>query len=76
MTTEQKQQLVSCLEGWLLDLDRHAGCSDLFFRQVYSQRARGFLSTGLLDVLKAEIAAEQGQKAAKVTNKKKEDKAV
>lgn len=59
MTKEQKQQLVTCLESWLMDIDNRAKCSDGFFRSVYTARVQGFRATGLLEALKEEANAEE-----------------
>ena len=39
MNKHQKEELANMLET-LFDLDRFSGCSDLYFRQVYTARIK------------------------------------
>lgn len=54
MNKHQKEELANMLET-LFDLDRFSGCSDLYFRQVYTARIKAIKAGGYREMLLAEI---------------------
>lgn len=58
MTNAQKEELAAALSA-LFDLNRFAGCSDLYFRQVYTARIKALQAGGYREALLADINKEQ-----------------
>lgn len=52
---DYKEQLATALET-LFDLDRFSGCSDLYFRQVLTQRIKALKASGYTDKLRTDVA--------------------
>ena len=57
MTISEKHELVNALEA-LFDLDRFAGCSPLFFKQVFTQKIKAIQAGGYREKLIEEIEKE------------------
>lgn len=51
MTKRDMEELANGLEA-LGDLERNSGCSDRFFRQVFTQKIRAILAGGYIDKLR------------------------
>lgn len=51
MTKQEKEELAAGLEA-LGDIDRHANCSDEFFRKVFTQKIRAILACGYAEKLR------------------------
>lgn len=58
MTISEKHELVNALEA-LFDLDRFAGCSPLFFKQVFTQKIKAIQAGGYREKLIEEIEQER-----------------
>lgn len=56
MTPQDKSELANILQV-LCDLDRYSGCSDRYFRQVFSQRVAVIKAFNYIDQLRAEADA-------------------
>lgn len=58
MTNDQKQELAEALSA-LFDLDRFSGCSDRYFRQVYTAKIKAIQACGYREALLADTNKEQ-----------------
>ncbi len=64
-----KQELVTLLDS-LTYLDRFAGCSDLFFRQVLTQKIKALQASGYIEMLRADAAKPTTSKAKRKDEEK------
>ena len=60
MDRQDMEALAALLES-LTELDRQAGCSDRFFRQVYTARIRALAASGIPQRLKAALEGERNK---------------
>ncbi|MGN0773483.1 MAG: hypothetical protein ACI4MP_06790 [Candidatus Ventricola sp.] len=58
MTQQDRLELAAALES-IGELERYAGCSDLFFRQVFTQKIRAILAGGYIEKLRSDGAQER-----------------
>lgn len=59
MTSNEARALAEAL-GALYELERFAGCSDRYFRQIFTAKIRALRAAGLREALLAEAEASEG----------------
>ena len=58
MDRQDMEALAALLES-LTELERQAGCSDRFFRQVYTAKIRALAASGILRRLRAALEGQR-----------------